>query len=549
MIAVDPRRWIRRIGGPSSDGTGFGPAWLLSDRPPVFLTGIAFSQSMGIAESFGDRYGDVKAGFIVFPTWSLEARKGRGDEIAMQLAAHQERFPGHRFRYITNTPREAELLREAGVPAVFLNKNMTVSDYIFRPLPRVAVEFDAVYNARFVPDKRHELAAAIPRVGYITYVDDVSVGQAQFLWQSSKALWRNRNHAVLNRRQGGSVEPMSKEEVNAALARASVGLVLSEVEGSSYASIEYLLAGLPVVSTPSKGGRDVYFDSEHCIVCEPDPAAIRDAVAALKARDLPRMAVRESALARIEPERRRLLALADEVIAELGGVRRYSAGKWPFPHKSGITWRTHEQHFTELDPDCQRAALCRELGFATDLLADVQLEAGELRPIIAAVRQAGMQKSDLALLVFGAGNDSRFWEALNSGGTTAFLEDDPEWADTVRTKVSTATIHTVSYGTCRAEGLALLDHPERLEIELPPEIASRRWDVILVDGPAGYADDKPGRMKAVYTASRLVAPGGIVFVHDCERQVEMAFAEKYLGNDRLEVEVMGRALLRGYRFP
>jgi glycosyltransferase involved in cell wall biosynthesis len=48
--------------------------------------------------------------------------------------------------------------------------------------------------------------------------------------------------------------------VNQGLARAVVGLCLSTVEGSNYASMEYMLAGLPIVSTPSIGGREVYFD-------------------------------------------------------------------------------------------------------------------------------------------------------------------------------------------------------------------------------------------------------------------------------------------------
>ena len=43
------------------------------------------------------------------------------------------------------------------------------------------------------------------------------------------------------------------------------------MEGANYASVEYLLAGLSIVSTPSiSGGREVYFDPEFCIVCDPD---------------------------------------------------------------------------------------------------------------------------------------------------------------------------------------------------------------------------------------------------------------------------------------
>lgn len=48
------------------------------------------------------------------------------------------------------------------------------------------------------------------------------------------------------------------------------GGVFSEAEGGNYSSGEYLLCGLPVVSTPSKGGRDEYFNEDnHELVYEP----------------------------------------------------------------------------------------------------------------------------------------------------------------------------------------------------------------------------------------------------------------------------------------
>jgi glycosyltransferase involved in cell wall biosynthesis len=235
-----------------------------------------------------------------------------------------------------------------------------VSDQIFRPVQGYDVEFDAVYNARFIPAKRHELAAAVPRVGYIAYVDG-DRGQ-QFRDLSAAALARNPDHVLLNERVGGGLPtPMSHEQVNGALGRAAVGLILSEVEGSSYASMEYLLAGLPVVSTPSRGGRDVFFDPEYCIVCDPDPAAVRDAVATLRKRAIPREVVRARTLAKIQPERQRFLALVDNLTAELGGNRRYRDGAWPFGDQSGVPWRPFREHLAEIAKKL-RADLGDELG-------------------------------------------------------------------------------------------------------------------------------------------------------------------------------------------
>lgn len=321
------------------------PAQLLSVEPAVFLTGMPYERFLGIAEPFAQRYGNAKAGFLVFPSWSIESRR-MIPAIQAQHADHSARYPDHRFLFICNTPKETELLRGIGIPALFLNKNITVSERIFRPIEETPVEFDAVYNARFVRGKHHELTAAVPRVGYITYIEGDLNQEFRTLYPA--ALARNPDHALLNGLEDGLPARMSQVEVNAAINRAAVGLILSKVEGSNYATMEYLLAGLPVVSTPSRGGRDVFFDPEYCIVCAHDAAAVRDAVAALRARNIPREYIRARTLAKIEPERRRFLTLVDDMIVRLGGVPRHEDGVWPYGEKiSGVPWRHFEVHLDE----------------------------------------------------------------------------------------------------------------------------------------------------------------------------------------------------------
>jgi hypothetical protein len=195
-------------------------------------------------------------------------------------------------------------------------------------------------------------------------------------------------------------------------------------------------------------------------------------------------------------------------------------------------------------PSADIGRFAREMGLDASDLAGIILEVEEMRAIAKEI----LAKPRTSLLVFGCGNDSAFWEKVNRGGTVAFLEDDPRWAAETQKKLGTAAVHVVDYGTKRRQWRELLDDPSRLTMELPREIETTRWDVILVDGPAGFDDERPGRMKSIYAASRLVAPGGRVFVHDCERQVEDEFASRYLGRDRLFVELEGRVLLRGYAF-
>jgi hypothetical protein len=56
------------------------------------------------------------------------------------------------------------------------------------------------------------------------------------------------------------------------------GLCLSQEEGACFASSEYLLAGLPVVSTHSKGGRDVWYNEFNHEICEDNADSVKNCV-------------------------------------------------------------------------------------------------------------------------------------------------------------------------------------------------------------------------------------------------------------------------------
>ena len=174
-----------------------------------------------------------------------------------------------------------------------------------------------------------------------------------------------------------------------------------------------------------------------------------------------------------------------------------------------------------------------------------------MRPIVEAIQSI----PGCSLLVFGCGNDSAFWERVNKEGTTLFLEDDPGWASEIGSRLKHAQVCLVEYGTELDQWESLLQRPESLALDLPEELAGQRFDVIVVDGPAGHdrhleltGNVAPGRMQSIYMASQLVAPGGYVFVHDCDRPVEQRYATEFLGAQRLFVRAEGRALLQGYEF-
>lgn len=191
------------------------------------------------------------------------------------------------------------------------------------------------------------------------------------------------------------------------------------------------------------------------------------------------------------------------------------------------------------------AALCaRWPAYATIKLMrkynELLLTIQELQAIINAVRA----KPACNFLVFGLGNDSRFWAQLNRTGQTVFLEDDQAWFANITKKNPHLTAHRIDYHSRLSQADELLGSPAVFDLALPPFVRKIQWDVILVDAPLGWGESAPGRMKSIAAASRLVRNDGDVFVHDCDRPVEKNFSEKYLRRENLVAEV-GR--LRHFR--
>jgi len=60
------------------------------------------------------------------------------------------------------------------------------------------------------------------------------------------------------------------------------GGIFSFKEGSCFASSEYQLCGLPVISTKSSGGRDIFYNKENSIICDSNTEAVLGAFDELK---------------------------------------------------------------------------------------------------------------------------------------------------------------------------------------------------------------------------------------------------------------------------
>jgi len=189
------------------------------------------------------------------------------------------------------------------------------------------------------------------------------------------------------------------------------------------------------------------------------------------------------------------------------------------------------------------------------------------------------RRAPLRLLVFGLGRDSALWHALNPGGATVFLEEDPAWYRVVRAQSPFLRAHLVAYRTRLDQADRLLatykDYPACLPgsggggggngtlrvrgnwacplalHNLPPEVYETEWDMFMIDAPKGYFAAAPGRMAAIWTAAALArsrrGEGDTdVFLHDVDRRVEKTFAEEFLC-DKYRVGGTGR--LWHFRIP
>jgi glycosyltransferase involved in cell wall biosynthesis len=334
--------WLGRV----IDATRSCNAIVLSHDPPVLLVAIGGARPLWMVESLSSFLAERRVLFLLLIYWSLENPTTFGF-VRRNAERHRERFPKHNIVFLCNSREEERLLDAAGLEAIAANHNQIVSEHIFRPLANLTPSFDAVYNARIARFKRHYLAAAIDRVLHVAYRCPNEMSPMAGRAHVRRILMQSPNHRFANKVVNGLPTRLTPEQVNQAYNQSSVGLCLSPVEGAMYASMEYMLAGLPIVTTPSRGGRDVFFDPDYCLTVDPDPRAVRDAVIALRDKAIPRDIVRQRTLERVEAARRRSLALLDQVLARHGTGLEASAIWPPRGRAHGITYKSARSHIAD----------------------------------------------------------------------------------------------------------------------------------------------------------------------------------------------------------
>ena len=315
----DVKALIERLRGEDEHVVPHWRAHLLSAEPTVVYVWSPL-QSGFLGGELAGRQADI----LMKPSWTYH-RRASARLLRRRWDRHAHRHPGHRLRVLCNSDLEVNTLRREGIDAEVVHQNAMVDERVFDIDEDVDPEFDAVYDAQLAPFKRHDLARRLESLALITYLDRRVRGAVDVAeWTRRMPGWHWLNWPAGDEKPTHFKQPRLARE----LARCRLGLCLSPVEGAMYASMQYLLCGLPVVSVPSFGGRDAFFEPDYAAVVPADANAVAAGVKEMLSRNLPRREVRDAVLSKVHIHRRRLIDIVQSIY-DRDGVRRRFADEWP----------------------------------------------------------------------------------------------------------------------------------------------------------------------------------------------------------------------------
>lgn len=238
--------------------------------------------------------------FIVRTPWNISDFFGQHcHDMCVDL-----KLPKQQIFWLFNSIPEAKRLLAWGFRGALVNNNCFVDERAFRVLyDTYAKPYRAIMVARNVAFKRHYLASKVADLALIAggYNADPAATAAL------------PPHVYNN-----DVE-LSANEVCRKLNDAVCGLILSAEEGACYASSEYLLSGIPVVSTESIGGRDVWYDDYNSIICESTPEAVAAAVEYFNTHRRDPYVIRARHLEQMQRYRKKFISIVQDVF-DMHGV-------------------------------------------------------------------------------------------------------------------------------------------------------------------------------------------------------------------------------------
>ena len=210
------------------------------------------------------------------------------------------------FYILYNSPEEESNGLKFGLRGSVVNHNAWIDENALKPLS-LRKKYRALYIARPTDFKRHYLAEK---------VKNLALAAGGF---------NHRNLQVdLPHADNDTSKRLSKKEICEIINESQCGLCLSREEGACYSSSEYLLCGVPVVSTYSRGGRDVWYTEENSILCEDSAKAVKEAVKQAQVKKWDPELIRSRHLEQAQIYRERFINKLEAVLG-CNGITSFSA--------------------------------------------------------------------------------------------------------------------------------------------------------------------------------------------------------------------------------
>ena len=298
----------------------------LSVDPLIFLTATSHrSEFLGDLPQIAARVGNRPFTALISGQWSLAASRPKHRARRLrELAAFQQAYPRAQIIQLCNEAAELEVFDGGPVEAIHVNHNAFIDENVFYP-HAVPKRFDAVYVGQLMRWKRHMLARRIQNIALIYYGRDFDY-LADLVAAFPDAEFPNNLPQELG---GPGVRFLTQGEVAAVMNASRVGLCLSRIEGAMYAATEYLLCGLPVVSTENQGGRNDFLSPTVSRIVPAEEDAVYEAVQHYLTTPPDPFAIRAETLGVIRQFRTRLFHRVDRVFAAHGQPQRRFGKEFP----------------------------------------------------------------------------------------------------------------------------------------------------------------------------------------------------------------------------
>lgn len=224
---------------------------------------------------------------------------------------------------------------ENGFNSILCNHNTFINTNIFDIKSEHKKKYNMVINSRAKDWKNIHLAKEVDNTALIINRWNIENHRGK-----NSDDYLKLNYSYLNKGR------LQQHQVSEIVNQSYTGGIFSFNEGACYSSSEYLLCGIPVVSTKSLGGRDVYYDDYNSVIVEPNENEVKYACEKLIRERKEPIEIRNRHLKIIKEHENNLINEFQKIFDENDINKK--ASDWFYENKNS-KWLEKHNHFMKAE--------------------------------------------------------------------------------------------------------------------------------------------------------------------------------------------------------